>query len=133
MPYIFVAAAALAVIPILILFKVNVEKLKENPEVRGKVQTNFMIGVAVSEAIPIILIVFGFVNMEPVGSMEELYIPGLIIMFIMAFSVFFIFLQKNVGVDTATKAVINAFSIVSIPLSTAIPLISLIGLLLMAP
>jgi F0F1-type ATP synthase membrane subunit c/vacuolar-type H+-ATPase subunit K len=133
MPYIFVAAAALAVIPILILFKINVEKLKENPEVRGKVQTNFMIGVAVSEIIPIILIIFGFVNMEQAANIEELYIPGLIILFIMAFSVFFIFLQKNVGVDPAARTVINAFSIVSIPLSTAIPIISLIALFLMAP
>ncbi|MFA1822488.1 hypothetical protein ACDX78_20390 [Virgibacillus oceani] len=133
MPYIFVAAAVLAVIPIIILFKVNVEKLKENPESQGKVQTNFMIGIAVSEVIPLILIIFGFVNMEQAASIEELFIPGLIVLFTIAFSIFFIFLQKNVGVDPATKKVINSFSMVSIPLSTAIPTVSLIALFLMAP
>ncbi len=133
LPYLFVAAAALAVIPILILFKINVEKLKENPEERGKVQTNFMIGVAVSEIIPIILIVFAFMNSEAVNTVEELYLPGIIIMFIMLFSVFFIFLQKNVGTEPAAKTVINAFSLVSIPLSTAIPFMSLIGLFIMVP
>lgn len=133
MPYLFVAAAALAVIPILILYKINVEKLKEDPEARGKVQTNFMIGVAVSEVIPIILIIYGFVNMESVANMAELYIPGLIVLFIMSFAISFIFLQKKVDVRPETKTLVHSFSMVSIPLSTAIPLISLVGLILMMP
>jgi F0F1-type ATP synthase membrane subunit c/vacuolar-type H+-ATPase subunit K len=133
MPYIFVAAAVLAVIPILILYKVNVEKLKEKPESQGKVQTNFMIGIAVSEVIPLILIVFGFVNLEQAANIEELFIPGLIVLFTIAFSIFFIFLQKNIGVDPETKKVINSFSMVSVPLATAIPTISLIALFLMMP
>ncbi|GAB3789550.1 hypothetical protein [Virgibacillus kimchii] len=133
MPYLFVAAAALAVIPILILYKINVEKLKKDPEARGKVQTNFMIGVAVSEVIPIILIIYGFVNMESVANMAELYIPGLIVLFIMSFAISFIFLQKKVDVRPETKTLVHSFSMVSIPLSTAIPLISLVGLILMMP
>lgn len=133
MAYIFVLAAVLAAIPILILFKVNLEKLKENPEARGKVQNNFMVGIAVSEIIPILLIIYGFVNMEQAAGMEELYIPGLIILFVMAFSIGFIFLQKNIDVVPEIKSLINSFAMVSMPLTIAVPMISFIALFLMAP
>lgn len=131
--YIFVAAAVLAVIPILVLFKVNMEKLKEDPKQREKIQTRFMIGVALSEAIPILLIVWGFIEVAPVSSMEELYIPGIIVIFIMVFAAFFIFLQKSVGVAPEAKQTINSFAMVSIPIAMAIPIIALVSLFTMMP
>jgi F0F1-type ATP synthase membrane subunit c/vacuolar-type H+-ATPase subunit K len=133
MPYIFAAAALLAVIPILILYKKNLEKLKEDPGSSGKVQQNFMIGVAVSEIIPILLIIFGFVNMERVSSITELYIPGLIVLLALSYSISFILWQKSMDVQAENKAVIHSFSMVSIPITTAIPFISLVGLILMLP
>ncbi|PAV31312.1 hypothetical protein CIL05_01275 [Virgibacillus profundi] len=132
-PYIFVAAAILAVIPILVIFKVNMDKLKEDPSQRGKIQTRFMIGIALSEAIPILLIVWGFMEMSAVSSMGELYIPGIIIIFLMAFAVFFIFLQKNVGVEPKAKETINSFAMVSIPIVLAFPVIALVSLFMMLP
>ncbi|WP_235792382.1 hypothetical protein [Virgibacillus salidurans] len=133
MAYIFVAAAVLAVIPILVLFKVNMEKLKEDPGQRNKVQSHFMIGVAVSEVIPLILLVFGFMGTNQVDSMSELYIPGLIILLLMGFAAFFIFLQRKVDVNPETKDTINSFAAISAALVNAIPIVALVALFMMAP
>ncbi|WP_163969540.1 hypothetical protein [Oceanobacillus halotolerans] len=130
---IFVLAAVLAVIPILAIVKVNLERIKENPEKVEKARTNLFIGVAISETIPILLIVYGLITMTPVGTMEELYLPGLIIIVLMAFAAFFIFLQRSVGTNDETKGIVTNFSLISLVLVNAIPIISLVGLFMMAP
>ncbi|MBD1221431.1 hypothetical protein [Virgibacillus halodenitrificans] len=132
-PYIFVAAAVLAVIPILILYKIHSSKLKEDPSLRDKVQTKFMIGIAISEAIPIILIVYGFINLEPVQTISALFIPFLIVLFLMAYAVFFILVNKRIDVTPESEETVNAFAMVSLPLSMSMPLIALVSLFLMMP
>ncbi|WP_060678165.1 hypothetical protein [Virgibacillus halodenitrificans] len=132
-PYIFVAAAVLAVIPILILYKIHSSKLKEDPSLRDKVQTKFMIGIAISEAIPILLIVYGFINLEPVQTISALYIPFLIVLFLMAYTVFFILVNKRIDVTPESEETVNAFAMVSLPLSMSMPLIALVSLFLMMP
>ncbi|WHX26056.1 hypothetical protein QNH47_18275 [Virgibacillus halodenitrificans] len=131
-PYIFVAAAVLAVIPILILYKIHSSKLKEDPSLRDKVQTKFMIGIAISEAIPILLIVYGFIKLEPVQTISALYIPFLIVLFLMAYTVFFILVNKRIDVTPESEETVNAFAMVSLPLSMSMPLIALVSLFLMA-
>ncbi|SES87701.1 hypothetical protein SAMN05216389_10316 [Oceanobacillus limi] len=132
-PYVFVLAAVLAVIPILFFYKINLEKLKENPTLKEKYQTNLFIGVGISEAIPIILIVFGMANMETVGSFDELLIPGMIVILIMAIGSFFVLLQRSVDVTKENKEAVNTFSFVSLALMNAIPIISIVSLFMMAP
>ncbi|MCG1028167.1 hypothetical protein [Virgibacillus halodenitrificans] len=132
-PYIFVAAAVLAVIPILILYKIHSSKLKEDPSLRDKVQTKFMIGIAISEAIPILLIVYGFIKLEPVQTISALYIPFLIVLFLMAYAVFFILVNKRIDVTPESEETVNAFAMVSLPLSMSMPLIALVSLFLMMP
>lgn len=132
-PYIFVAAAVLAVIPILILYKIHSSKLKEDPSLRDKVQTKFMIGIAISEAIPILLIVYGFIKLEPVQTISALYIPFLIVLFLMAYTVFFILVNKRIDVTPESEETVNAFAMVSLPLSMSMPLIALVSLFLMMP
>lgn len=132
-PYIFVAAAVLAVIPILILYKIHSSKLKEDPSLRDKVQTKFMIGIAISEAIPMILIVYGFINLEPVQTISALFIPFLIVLFLMAYTVFFILVNKRIDVTPESEETVNAFAMVSLPLSMSMPLIALVSLFLMMP
>src|SRR5699024_7788179 len=78
-PYIFVIATIVAIVPILIISKIAMGRIKENPEQREKIYSQFFIGIALSESIPLILIVYGFANLSPVASIEELYAPGLII------------------------------------------------------
>jgi len=131
--YYFAFASLLAVISILLVFKVNVEKLKENPKEVGQIQTKFFIGVAIAEAIPIILVVFGLMDLTAVSSMEELYIPGLIVILSLVFAPFFVFLQKSVGVPEDAKQVVNTFSFIGMAMANAIPFISLVGLIMMLP
>lgn len=88
--YVFVAAAALAVIPIIFFFKISMEKLKENPAERDKIQVNFFKWVAISETLPIVLIVFGFMNLTSASSIEQLYSPGLLVILLMGFAALFI-------------------------------------------
>jgi F0F1-type ATP synthase membrane subunit c/vacuolar-type H+-ATPase subunit K len=131
--YLFAFAAILAVIPILLLFKMNIEKIKENPDVFASIQTKFFIGVAISEVIPLILLVFGMMDLSPAASMEELYLPGLIVILAMAFAPFFIVLQRSVGVPEEAKQAVNTFSFIGIAVANAIPLISLVCLIMMLP
>ncbi|MEN2767331.1 hypothetical protein [Ornithinibacillus xuwenensis] len=131
--YLFALAAVLAVIPILFLFKINIEKIKENQENIGKIQTNFFIGVAIAEAIPIILIVFGMLDLSPVSSIDELIIPGIIVIFSMLFAAFFIFLQRSVGVPEEAKQAATTFSAIGLAMANAIPIVSLVSLIMMMP
>lgn len=131
--YYFAFAAILAVISILLVFKNSLEKLKENPEDYGSIQTKFFIGLAIAEALPLVLIVLGLANASTASSIEELYIPGAIVIFSMLFAAFFIFLQRSVGVPEEAKQKVTHFSTLGLMLVNAIPIVSLVGLFLMMP
>ncbi|MBP2076179.1 hypothetical protein [Oceanobacillus polygoni] len=124
-PYMFTAAAIIAVIGILIVFKVNLDKIKEDPEQVAKAQSNFFIGVAIIEILPLIMIVFALIHAVPL-PIEEIYIPAFIIIILMAFAMFFIFLQRKVDVEEDRKQAVNQFSIIAIALANAIPIIALV-------
>lgn len=126
--YIYVAAAAIAVFAIVFVFKLNVEKIKENPEQAPKAMTHFFIGAAISETLPIILLVLGLINLEPVHSIEEIYFPGILIIMFMAFAMFFILLQRAVGSHEDSKAAVNNFSFIAIAMANAIPIAALVFL-----
>ncbi len=121
----FTAAAIIAVIGILIVFKVNLDKIKEDPEQVAKAQSNFFIGVAIIEILPLIMIVFALIHAVPL-PIEEIYIPAFIIIILMAFAMFFIFLQRKVDVEEDRKQAVNQFSIIAIALANAIPIIALV-------
>ncbi|WP_010648290.1 hypothetical protein [Oceanobacillus massiliensis] len=126
-PYIFAAAAVIAVIGIIIVFKINLDKIKENPNLMEKAQTNFFIGVAISESLPLILIIYAFINIqeEPV-PVDELYIPALIVIMMMVFAAFFIFLQQKVDVEEGQKQQVISFSMIALALANSIPIIALV-------
>lgn len=132
-PYVFVLATIVAIIPILIIFKVSMERIKENPKNRGKVTIHFFIGVALSEIVPIILVVYGFSNISPVQTINELYVPGLIILLMMGFAAFFIFLQRMTDVDEELKDVTTIFAMIGLALTNAIPIMSIVALVTMLP
>lgn len=133
--YIFVAAAALAVLPILFIFKICIEQVKDqdNPINGEKVQTKFFLWVALIEALPILLIVLGFMNQTTAASIEELYAPGLIVFVLMGFATLFIFLQKSIGVPKEQKEFINTFSMVGLAIANAIPIMSIVAIAMMVP
>src|SRR5699024_10206850 len=108
------------------------EKMKENPEARGAAYNNFFIGVALSEVIPIALIVFAYATTDPVLEMNDVMLPGIIILLLMAVSMFFIFMQRAVGVPEESRNVVNQFSMIAIAMSNAVPIISLVFLFISA-
>ena len=123
--YLFVAAAVIAVIGIMFVFKINLDKIKEDPKQRDKAQQNFFLGVALIESIPLILVVVGLINAEPV-PIEDLYLPMAIVILMMIFAAFFVFLQRNVDAREAQKQQVNTFSIIALMMANAIPLIALV-------
>lgn len=134
MPYIFVAAALIAALATAILFKITIEKIKANPDSVGNAQMKFFIGIAISEFVPILLLVYGFATMEKVGTVEDLYLPGLIVILAIAISAFFIFLQRAVGTNHAqTQKIANNFAMMSFMVIITLPIVSLVGLFMMVP
>src|SRR5690625_3084335 len=132
-PYIFVIATIVAIIPILIISKIAMGRIKENPEQREKIYSQFFIGIALSETIPLILIVYGFANLSIVASIKELYVPGLIIILFTIVAAFFIFLQRAVDVTEDIKGMVTTFSFIALAMITAIPIISIVALFSMIP
>src|SRR5690625_1061351 len=100
--YYFVAATLLAIIPILVVFKITIEKLRENPEDREQLFTRFFILVFGIEVLPIILVILGNINQEKVSDISELYVPGLTIILAYVFAYIFITMQRinDTEVDT---------------------------------
>lgn len=125
----YVLAAAIAVFGILMFYKRNVERIKEDPEQVAEAQKNFFIGAAISESLPIVLLILGLVNQDPV-RMQDIYLPGLFIVGLMAFSVFFIFLQRAVGTDEASKQAVTNFSLVALMVTNAIPIVAIVFLII---
>src|SRR5690625_2736941 len=132
-PYIFVIASLLAVLPTLFIFKITVERVKENPDHKNKVQIQFFLWVALAEIIPIILIIYGMSQITPVSRIEKLYMPGIIILLAAGFAALFIFLQRTFDVEKDLKDFMNTFAMVGLAMVNAIPLISIISLLMMMP
>src|SRR5690625_5959092 len=132
-PYIFVIATIVAIVPILIISKIAMGRIKENPERREKIYSQFFIGIALNESIPLILIVYGFANLSPVASIEELYAPGLIIILFTIVAAIFIFVQRAVDVTDEIKGVVATFSFIGLAMTTAILIISIVALFLMMP
>lgn len=132
-PYIFLIATVIAVFPILVIFKVTVERIKENPEKLQKRFMQFFIFVALFEAIPIVLIVYGLSQATSVQSIEQLYMPGILILLIISIAALFIFLQWRVGTDQELKSTIAQFAFIAFALTISIPIISFVGLLMMLP
>ncbi|RDW20579.1 hypothetical protein [Oceanobacillus chungangensis] len=131
--YIFAVAAVLAAISISVLFKINIGKIKEQPEQASKVQTNFFIGVAISEAIPLILLIIGIMNVEAVSSIELIYIPAIIIILTIVCASFFLFLQSKVDVVEDNKSSVTSFTAIGIAMVNAIPIIALVFLFTLTP
>lgn len=130
-PYIFVLATVIALIPLLIIFKVFIDKLKENPEAREKITVRFIIGAALSEVIPILLIIYAFVQKQTVQGFDEILMPILIILLLVGVAIFFIFLQKKIGVSKDSKKAVSHFISLVILFINTIPLLALVGLFMM--
>ena len=129
--YIFVAAAVFAVIPLLVILKVNINKLINDPEQIVKIQQHFFIGVALSKIVPVILLIFGIIKLTNGVDIRELYIPWLIILIVLGYALFFITSQKKLDVEDKTKIAINTLVTIARPLIFSIPLMAAFFLFMM--
>lgn len=71
--------------------------------------------------------------MEPVRSVDELVVPFTIIVGLIVFSIIYIFLQSRIDVDENIMPVVRGFGLISASLVMAIPIISIVMLLMIVP
>lgn len=129
--YIFVAAAVLAVAPLIIIVKMTIKQLIERPEDINAIFRKFFIGVALSKIVPVILLVFGIIKMTKGLDISDLYIPWAIIFIVLAYAVSFIGSQKNLDVPDHTQVQVDALTSIARPLLFSIPLMSAVFLFMM--
>lgn len=129
--YIFVAAAVLAVVPLIIILKRTIKKLIENPDNINQIFKQFFIGVALSKIVPVILLLFGIIKITKGLDISALYIPWAIILLVLAYAVSFISAQKNLDVPESTQVQINTLTTIARPLLFSIPLMAAAFLFMM--
>lgn len=125
--YIFVAAAVFSVIPLLVIFKVNINKLIEDPSQMPKVQKHFLIGVALSKIVPVILLIYGMIKITTF-DMTSLIVPLTVIVIVVAYGYFFISSHKNVKEREDAKIAVNTLTTIAKPLIFSIPLMAIVFL-----
>lgn len=97
--YIFVAAAFLSVISMLIIFNVNIAKLKKDSGQISKVQKQFFIGAALSKIAPTLLLILGILNMPSNIVIDDLYVPWLLILIIVIYGFYHVSRKKKVNTN----------------------------------
>lgn len=129
--YLFVVAALVSVVPILIIFKMNIKKLKVDPQQFPQVQKHFFIGAAISKILPIILIIFGILKMPSGIDMNLLYVPWVIIVAVVIYGFYYISSQKKLGAERDVQIAINTLVTITRPHLFTIPIMAIVFLFLM--
>jgi uncharacterized membrane protein len=145
--WLFVLATAIAVIGILFAFKNLMaslqDKIDNGQEIKiGSMQqetTRFFITVAIVEAIPILLIMYGFMQIEKLeGQSVNILLPQLIIIGILIFALIHVLMVRR---DTLghrdesteeTKTIVTTLMFIGLVMIGAIPIVSFVAILLMA-
>src|SRR5699024_2608142 len=116
MAYIFTLASIIPIIGIAILFKLTLTKLVSNTETVPNIISRFFITVAIIEIIPIILIVYGFANLETAASIEEVLVTAIILILVLVAGYLFVFLQKKFTIESTNEESESASQIQVLPL-----------------
>lgn len=129
--YIFVAAAVLSVISLLVIFKVNINKLIEDPSQLPKVQRDFLISVGLSKIVPVILLIFGIIKMTTI-EINNLLIPLAIIIVVVIYGFIYISsAKKTINKKEDVIFAVNTLVTIARPLTFSIPLMAVVFLLMM--
>lgn len=129
--YIFVTAAVLAVLPIVVIFKKGVDQLKEDPTTMKKVQRQFFIGALLSKIVPAILLMYGIIKMTPVDAISKLFIPWGIIGAVVIGSLAFIGSKKDPEGNEQVKETVNMLVTITRPHVFTVPLMAAVFMFLM--
>lgn len=141
--WLFVLAAIIAVFGILAAFKNLMayvqQKIEANEEISlqslQKKQGQFFVKVALSESIPLILIVFGFILMDS-SKDQNIFIPLLLVLAVLIFALFQVInIRRNTlgfgEASTELKNIVNTLCFLGGALVSAIPIISIVALVIM--
>lgn len=144
--WLFVLATVIAVLGILYAFKQMIvkiqEKVENGQEVKAesiqKEQTNFFIKVAMFEAIPILLIVYGFMQIGIEDENYSIILPLIIIAGILIFALVQILaLKRDLSVQNdrfspETIGLVNTLIMIGMAMVSAIPIVSVVAILTMS-
>jgi len=129
--YIFVAAAVFSVLPIVVIYKVNLEKLIADPRSYDAVQKSFFIGAALSKIVTIILLIFGIIKMSPLQETSQLVLPVFIILVLIGYSTMYIMSKRKADYPEETKRVVKTLSTITLPHLYTVPIMALFFIILM--
>lgn len=131
--YIFVLAAAIAVVGIIGVFRSTVDNMLTEPEKIPQYMSSFFTKVALVEFLPIVMVVLGFTFSpgEPL-EMADAYVPIAIIAVLIVFNMFYIFSQRSPAgnVEQDVKQRLQMLIFLTIALANSIPFIAIIFILL---
>jgi len=125
--YLFVIAAVIASFGISIVLRSSMEKLILEPQTFAQIQSRFFIYVAVIEALPLVLIVFGFMTL--MDSTVNLFIPIAIVAVSVLVNFILNIMKKNELVSSAPdlKEKLMTFFLIGNVLMAAIPIVAIVA------
>lgn len=125
--YLFVIAAVIASFGISIVLRSSMEKLVLEPQTFAQIQSRFFIYVAVIEALPLVLIVFGFMTL--MDSTVNLFIPIAIVAVSVLVNFILNIMKKNELVSSAPdlKEKLMTFFLIGNVLMAAIPIVAIVA------
>jgi hypothetical protein len=140
--WLFVLASIIAVLGILASFKNLMahvqQKIESNEEISmqslQKKQGQFFVKVALSESVPLLLIVFGFISVDSTKDHNPI-IPLIIILAVLIFALLQVVnIRRNAlgyeNTSTELKNIVNTLCFLGGALMSAIPIISIVGLMM---
>lgn len=128
--YFFTGAAIFSVAPLLYLFKIHADQVKEDPDNFNEIQKTFFIQVSISKILPALLIILGITLMDEI-SMNQLFIPLAIILITLGYGIYYILSYKKLPLTGKPKVAVNTLSNLALPFIFSIPIMASIFLFLM--
>jgi F0F1-type ATP synthase membrane subunit c/vacuolar-type H+-ATPase subunit K len=128
--YYFVLAAIIATFGISWAVRIAIRELANEPERKENIQTKMFIKVAVVEAIPIILIIFGFINLS--SSTSDIILPLIIVGVVTILNIIFINgtssqITNDLNTPGDLKSAIKTLTMMGTTLVLAIPIIAVVA------
>lgn len=128
--YYFVLAAVIATFGISWAVRTAIRELVNEPERKENIQTKMFIKVAVVEAIPIILIIFGFINLS--SSNSDVILPLIIVGAVTILNIIFIYgtsseITNDLNTPGDLKSAVKTLTMMGVTLVLAIPTIAVVA------
>jgi len=144
--WLFVIATYIAVIGIFIFYKQLaavfeqrvLDKQVVNEDNFQKEVSRFFIKVPIIEIVPILLVIYGFIQLDEVqgtGRLSDVVIPfGFVLIILLVVIMSVLSIRGRVasiqGIDDQSKKYLNTLTFISIPLLAALPIIAFVAMIL---